>query len=284
MAAKKPVKTVRMRRLAAFLRESRLAAGLSPEEAAAAADVSRAWIYRAEKAEVHPQANNVKAVLRAYGVTDEDEIRRIAAIARDAARPNWWESYDLSSDHASFVALEAEASQKFVWESSLIPGLLQTPRYARAVTMAGPDELAPDRVEELVQVRVERQKLLFREEPLQLTAIIDQAVLGRMAGSAGIMHEQLMHLREMAEVPNVTVSVLPAAVGAHPGMNGPFAILQFPDDTDSDLVYCEMPAGAAFLEKPQEVERTHRVFSRLAALSATPSDTIDLVARYAADL
>lgn len=283
MATGKPVRTIRLRRLASILREKRLAAGLSPEQAAARADVSRAWVYRAENAEARPQPNNVKAVLLACGVTDPEEIRQVVTLAKDAARPNWWESYALTRELAGLIALEAEACEKRVWEPSLVPGLLQVPGYAREVITSGPDYLDPERVEQLVRVRLERQKALWRENPLRVVAVIDEAVLRRVIGSEDVMREQLAHLAGMAEHPHVVVRVLRDRAGAHPGMTGPFTILRFPAEVDGDIVYCEGPAGAVYAEKPAELERSRRAFSQLSALALPPGETLDLLRETARD-
>ena len=282
---KEQVPTVRSRRLAAILREKREASGLSVTVAAEKAYLAPSWVYRAEKPNCRPEPNNVAAILRVYGVTDEDEIRRVTGIARDAARPGWWDSYALSPDHAEFVAAEAEAVTKLVWEPSIVPGLLQVPGYARAVIASGPEKLTPGRVEELVRVRMERQRVLTRDDPLRLTVIIDEAVLRRVVGSRALMREQLWHLAEAAGQGPAVVRVLPDETGAHPAMRGPFTILRYADPaTDHDVIYCETVAGALYAETDDVADCARSAFSRLETLALGRRESMEKVARYAADL
>ena len=281
MKGKPAVPTVRSRRLAAILREKRLGSGLTATEAAHRADLSPATVYRAEEPACRLSPNNVKALLAVYGVTGQDEIRRIVALAREAATNGWWQAWDLSEHYAAFVALEAGAAEKIVWEPSLVPGLLQTAAYARAVIAAGPEYLPRGRLDKLVRVRAERQKALYREDPLRLSAVIDEAVLHRPVGTPAVMREQLAHLREAAQMPNVTVRVLPSSAGAHPAMTGPFQILRYPDVADHDVLYTESLAGPVWAEEPHDLERAHRAFSRLSALALTPGDSLSLIAAAA---
>lgn len=283
-ARKEQTPTVRSRRLAARLRELRDASGLSATVAGEKAYLSYNWVYRAEKPNCRPEPNNVAAILKVYGVTDEAEVRQLVELAKEASRPGWWDRYRLSADHATLVAFEAEAAAKKVWTPSLIPGLLQTPDYARAVIAAGPDDLKPRRITELVTMRGKRQAALRRDGPLQLAVIVDEAVLRRIVGGRDVMRAQLGHLFEMAHLPNVTVRVLPDGSGEHPGMAGPFTILRFPDPSDADVLFVESLAGNVYAEKAEDVERAHRVFARLETLSLDPGGSMDLVARFAADL
>ena len=282
---KEQVPTVRSRRLAAILREKREASGLSATVAAEKAYLAASWVYRAEMPNCRPNPNNVAAILRVYGITDEDEIRRVVGLARDAARPGWWDSYELTSDHAEFVAAEAEASVKLVWEPSLIPGLLQVPAYAREVIASGPEKLTPGRIGELVRVRMERQRVLTRDDPLRLTVIIDEPVLRRVVGTRALMREQLWHLAEVAEQGPAVVRVLPEETGAHPAMRGPFTILRYADPaTDHDVVYCETVAGALYAETVEVADRARSAFSHLETLALGRRDSMEKVASYAADL
>ena len=280
MTKKEPVPTVRSRRLAATLRSARLAAGLSAAEAARRADVSDETVYRGEKPGCRLSPNNVKALLQVYaqrGAISAAEIPMFVELAKEAARPGWWQDYRLSERLAMFVALEAEACDEHLWEPSRIPGLLQVPGYARAVIEAGADWLEPARVDDLVRVRMERQKVLVREDPLRVMAVIDESAVRHMIGGPALMREQLAHLRETAAMPNAVVRVLPSDAGAHPGMDGPFAILRYPDQSHPDVLYAETAAGGMAFENAADVERAHRAFSRLSALALAPGRSIDLI-------
>lgn len=280
-----PSPTVRSRQLAQKLRRYREAAGVTQAHVAHHLNHTIQWISRTENAKTcRPSVGDVRSLLSLYGVTDTLEIAQVVALATEARQPGWWQAFDLSSTHGTFVALEAEAESKLAWEPQLIPGLLQVPGYARVVIASGPDPLLPGRVEELVRVRMERQKVLFREAPLIIEEIIDEAVLRRVIGTPALMKEQLQHLCEQAEAPNVTLRVLPDGVGAHPAVTGPFTILRYPDDDDHDVLYCETPAGMMYAEHPADAARANRIFSHLKTLALSPRETIDLAARYAADL
>lgn len=285
MARTEQFTTVRSRRLAGYLKGKRLAAGLSYEQAALEADLSAMTIRRAEDpATCRPKPNNVKAMLAAYGVTDPAEIRRAAETAKETARRGWWDAYGLSPEHAGFIDAEAAACAKLVFEPSLIPGLLQVTAYTRVVIASGPEPLPPGRVEELVRVRMERQKLLCREEPLRLSVIIDEAVLRRAVGTPALMRDQLWHLADAAQSGPAVVRILPDSAGAHPAMTGPFTILRYPDESDPDVLYCETLAGALYAESERALERAHRAFSHLEALALPQRESMERIAEYAADL
>ena len=273
-----PVPTVRSRRLAGILRDKRRAAGRTQAEVARHLGRTVRWVSRTETpAECRPSVGDVRALLAFYRVTDPAEVDAIAAIAAEVREPGWWHEYDLPSKLATFVALETEAAAGFVWESSLVPGLLQTEAYARAVISAGPDWLAPDRIDALVSARARRQKILHREEPLHLAAIIDEAVLRRVVGGREVMAEQLARVREAAEAPNVTVRLLLSSAGAHPGQTGPFTILRYGDKDGRDVLYCENPAGGMYYEDEADVQRAHRAFGRLGSMSLSPARSIAFI-------
>jgi hypothetical protein len=277
--------TVRSRRLAGILAAYRKAAGLRQPEVAAYVGRTSVWVSRTETpATCRPSVGDVRALLTLYGVTDPAEIDRVISLAGEVRQPGWWHDYDLSQSHAELVALESEAKGKRVFEIAFIPGLLQTEGYARAVIAAGPDNLDEGRVAKLVRVRMERKKILHRPAPLMLHAIADEAALRRPAGGLAVMRAQLAHLGEAARAPNVTFQVLPFSAGAHPGMAGSFTILEYPHPDDHDVLYTETAAGATYAEDAGRIDRAYRAFAHLAALSLPPGETMDLVARYAADL
>jgi hypothetical protein len=280
-----PSPTVRSRRLAAILRHYRLRTDLLQRDVARHVNRTVQWVCRVENAATcRPSVGDVRSLLALYQVTDPAEVERVATLAAEVKQNGWWHEYDLSAAHATFVGLEAEASQKRVWEPLLIPGLLQIPDYARAIITAGPDDLPPGRVEELVRVRAERQKLLVRPVPLVLHAITDEAALRRQVGSPALMRAQMAHIAEVAQAPNVTVQVLPFSAGAHQGMTGAFTILGYPDPDDHDIVYCDTPAGPVYTEDDDDIGRAHRAFANLSAASLSAGDSMDLIAKAAVGL
>jgi hypothetical protein len=277
--------TVRSRQLARTLRELRKSRDIKQAVVARHLNHTVQWVVSVEKpATCRPSVGDVRALLALYGVTDQTTIERVVDLAREAKRPGWWHNYELSEKHATFIGLEAEAETELTWEKALIPGLLQTEAYARAIIASGPDRLQADRIDELTRVRIERQKVLCRPVPLRLHAIIGEGVLRWTVGGPAVMRAQLQHLCEAAEAPNITVQAVPFTAGAHPGMTGSLTILRYPATADPDVLYCDTAAGAVYSEDSSALDRAHRVFSHLAAISLSPRATIGLAARYAAEL
>jgi hypothetical protein len=276
--------TVRSRRLAGILKDYRLASGLKLAAAAAYVGKTSAWLSKSEKpATCRISVGDVRCLLTLYGVTDEAEVERVIALAAQVKEPGWWHGYDLPESYAAFVALESEAEQESAWEPQLVPGLLQTADYARVVIAMGKGDVSPARLEQLVRVRAERAKVLHRPGPLSLHAVFGENVLRRGAGGAAVMVPQLRHLEDMMRA-GVLLQVLPFAAGAHPGMDGAFTVLRYPDPADPDVLYAETPAGALYVEDDSAVRKSQRAFADLSALALSPRDTMDMVARYAAGL
>jgi hypothetical protein len=138
---------------------------------------------------------------------------------------------------------------------SLIPGLLQTGDYARAVITGTLPMATQTEVDQRVQARLERQDRLHGDPPLELWAIVDEAAIRRMVGGPEVMHDQLAHLAQAADLPNVTLQVIEFSVGAHPGMPGSFAYMEFSEPTDPELVYVDTLAGDLFLEAEADLRR-----------------------------
>jgi len=163
----------------------------------------------------------------------------------------------------------------------VVPGLLQTEEYARQTFRNGPRELDRDDIERRVQVRMERQRVLAREDRPRLWAVLDEAVIRRVVGGPEVMREQLRHLIDCAEQGKTTLQVVPFGAGAHAGTTGPFVILDFPETTDPDVVYVETLAGDIYLEAPTDVDRYTLAFARLLAAALHPDDSVRLVQQAA---
>jgi transcriptional regulator with XRE-family HTH domain len=275
--------TLRGRRLAIELTRHREAAGLSREEAARQLEWSTSTIFRIETGRSRPQPGNVKVLLDLYGVS-EPERDGLIQLTRDARRPGWWHSFRdvLPNPYEVYIGFEAGAASIRNFEPVVVPGLLQTEEYARQMSRGGPRELDRDEIERRVQVRVERQRILVREDRPRLWAVIDEAVIRRVVGSPEVMHEQLLHLVEAAEQGRTTLQVVPFGAGAHAGTTGPFIVLDFPEPTDPAVVYVETLAGDIYLEARPDVERYTLAFDRLLAAALHPDDSMRLV-QHAAD-
>jgi transcriptional regulator with XRE-family HTH domain len=278
--------TVRRRRLAAVLRELREARGLTVADAAKSIDCDPSRLSRVERAIYPPpRGPELRILLALYGVTGED-AEKLVVIGREARQKGWWHSYkdSVTDGYLTFIGLEDAAETIRAFEAALIPGLLQTGDYARAIVAGGPLHLDPGQAEARVQVRMDRQKLLTREAPLHLHAVIDEAILSRPVGGTAVMREQLAHLAGCAQMTDVTMQVLPASCGMYPSMAGAFQVIRFPDPEDPDVGYADTPLGTLYTDDPDDVDRLNRAFQNLSAAALPPHASMEAVARAAASM
>ncbi len=256
-------------------------AGMSYEQAAEAIYSSPWTIRRMERAEGGLKPLTVKSLLTAYGVTDVRESDAFLALAKDASKPGWWHTYTdvLPGWFRTFVGLEEAASLIRGYEPHAVPGLLQTPDYARASVQVGFPEATSDEAGRRVALRLARQKILDRPNPPRLWVVIDETALRRPAATTGpgVMRAQLDRLIDAAERPNITLQVLPFTAGLHPAMHGLFYLLRFPDEQMPDIVYGEHMTSAFYLDKPQEAAAYLEVLDRICAQAASADDTVKLL-------
>lgn len=227
-----------------------------------------------------PSVRDIRDLLDEYGVTDERKREGMLTLAREGRQRGWWDTMGLPGTTTTFIGLEAEAETELSWRTGILPGLVQTADYARAVMRNGPAELPDEEIERRVEARLKRQTLLT-EGGLRLWVVMDEAVLRRTVGGPEVMRAQMKHLLEVAKLPRVTFQTVPFDVGAHPGTNGSFAIVQFPDP-DLPAVYVEAIAGELFIEEPPEVRQYEVAFQRLTAMAMPPDATLKLIAASAA--
>jgi transcriptional regulator with XRE-family HTH domain len=284
MASASP--TVRRRQLGRELKRLREEAGKTREDAARHLDMSVPAISRYEVGSGGIRAKAVLELLDLYGVTDEDLRQQLADLARQGRVRGWWSAYAsvIGYGYSTFIGFEEAAVEILDYGTLIVPGLLQTEGYARAVIGAGlPKTLSEAEVERRVQVRIERQSRLAAG--LQLWAIIDESVIRRHVGGRDVMRAQLEHLVKFADSPNVTIQVLPYEAGAYPGMLGAFTILSFEDPlTSPDVVYIEgVNGGDQFLEaidtRPYSLQ-----FNGLRAVGLDPATSAKMIAAAARDL
>ncbi len=267
--------TVRRRQLMAELKRLREAARLTQEDVAERLDWHPTKVMRIETGRTAPHPNDVRLMLDLYGVTDRDQASALVKLAKDARQRGWWYSYRdvLLNRYEFFIGLEWEASSIRDFELAMIPGLLQTEDYARALITSGPLQLDRDDVERLVEVRMTRQRALTRQDGPRLWAILDEAAIRRVVGGAAVMRAQLDHLAEANERPNITIQVVPYGAGAHPGQLGPFIILEFAQPTEPEVVYMETVGGNLYVDKAEEVHLYTAAFERLHAAALSPAET-----------
>jgi transcriptional regulator with XRE-family HTH domain len=276
-----PSPTVRRRELGARLRALRLAADLTVEDVAGRMEVSPAKISRIETAARGVSLADVRFLCDLYQV-DEQERERLLRLTRESRRRSWWQRYGLDESVATYVGLEDAAVAIQQYETSLVPPLLQTEAYARAVTAGAGPWLSDDQVEELVATRMTRQALLSSQRPPELWAILDEAALRRIVGGPQVMREQLDQLAARSRSARVVVQVIGLEAGAHPGMDSAFAVLELEEVTD--VVYVEGLMGYFFLQNQGDVVRYRRAFDQLRAIALSPADSRDRMRAVAAAL
>jgi transcriptional regulator with XRE-family HTH domain len=282
--------TVRRRRLAAELKRLRTGAGLTGEQVAERLSPLGRWsaskVSRIETGRVAVHHGDVADLLDLYGLTGGPLRDELVEIARESGKRGWWQSYrDVLPGHITPI-LDFEASSsaiRFV-HNQLVPGLLQTPAYARALIRSCNPDAEPDQVDRLVSLRLDRQKVLERADPPRLWVILDEAALRRPVGGGQAMREQLRKLAEQSEAAYTVVQVIPFQAGEHTGLDMPFTILSFPGDDEPDVVYLEQFTTACYIEDEYDVKRYSGNFNRLRASALDPARTRTLIMRATEEL
>jgi transcriptional regulator with XRE-family HTH domain len=265
------------------LRES---GNLTGDDVAERLGWSASKISRLENARQAPRFADVRRLLDLYGA-DGTYREQLLQLARDAVRRGWWEAFSdaLPEQYASYIGLEIEAEAIWQWETQVVPGLLQTEAYAQAVEQRShsTEVIPPSRVDARVEARLARQDVLTREMPLQLSVVLDEALLLRQYGDAAVMADQLRHLEELSDLPNLNLQVLPLE-GPHPIATGSFTLLQFPlvgGIKFHDVVYIEHLNGCSYLEEETETYRHRLSFERLRAEALGPAESMERISRIA---
>jgi transcriptional regulator with XRE-family HTH domain len=269
--------TVRRRELGALLRALRNQNGLTVDQVAERLLCSPSKVSRMETGHGAATPRDIRDLCDLYAVT-EGERERMMRLAHESKQQGWWHSHDL--DFGTYVGLEEDATATRCYQSTIVPGVLQTADYARAVHEVVLPRLLPDRIEELVEVRMIRQRRLTQDNPPRFTAVLDEAALHRMVGGHRVMAAQLDKILEMSAMPNIAVQILPYQLGAHPAMESNFIIVELPLPTPG-VVFVEGLIGSLYLERSDDLDRYHTVFEQLQAIALNPKDTIDLIASLA---
>ena len=271
--------TVRRRRLGAELRRHRELAGLTIDQVAEQLDCSASKISRLETGQTGSNPRDVRDMLALYGVGDT-ELEELLSVARETRQRGWWQPYG-SILTGAYVGFEAAADRIRSYEAQCVPGLLQTADYARSMIAAVHTGRPRQEVDDRVHIRLGRQALLTQEDPVQFWCVLDEAALRRPVGGREVMRCQLEHLVRESARPNVTLQVLPMAAGEHPGMEGSFVIMSFPDAADPDTVYVTIATGGVFQEKPDDVSRYEIIFDRLQKMALSSAESTEFIATMA---
>ncbi|MFD3519447.1 helix-turn-helix domain-containing protein [Streptomyces sp. NPDC058653] len=273
--------TVRRRRLGQELRRLREVKGMTAEEVAERLLVSQSKISRLENGRRSISQRDVRDLCGVYEVEDNRIVESLMQMAKDSRQQGWWHAFG-DIPYSVYIGLETDAASLRVYEPQVVPGLLQTRRYAEALITGALPETSPADVEKRVSVRVRRQERVNApEQPLRLWAVIDESALRRVVGDRNLMREQLEFLGELSQLPHVTVQVLPFDMGAHPGISGHYAILEFPDATDSSVVYIEGVTSDLYLEKANDVQKYSVMYEHLRAQALNADQTREFISDIA---
>jgi transcriptional regulator with XRE-family HTH domain len=269
--------TVRRRELGALLRALRNERGLTVEQVAGELLCSPSKVSRMETGQRGATLRDIRDLCDLYGVSEAAERERFMTLAREGKQQGWWQSFELP--HSTFVGLEQAAVSMKIFHSAVVPGLLQTAGYTRALHQAYTPPLEPEIIEQRIEERLTRQQqVLDQADPPRIEIVMDEAVLHRPVGGAAVIREQLGRIAEVAGRKEVTIQILPFEVGAHPALESDFIILEFSGQAAS-MVYVEGLAGQIYLDRPQDVERYLDVFERLRDVAEGPKDSVTRIAK-----
>lgn len=273
--------TLRLRRLATKLRQARESAGYTTAQVGAELGWSPGKVSKMETTETKRiKAADLDRLLNLYKIEDPETREAMHALARDARERGWWAKYREIFGDQALPDFEAEASVIRSFEGLVVPGLLQTPEYARALFQGG-RYTGPEDIERRVIARMARKEILTRfNNPVRLRVVMDEAALRRMIGGWEVMAAQLRHLLYMAELPNIDIQLLPFEAGSHAALVAPFSILEFPEYLNPPIVHVDTVTDSVFFEQPGDVERYSATFGDIqgTAMSTTQS------AKFIADL
>ncbi|WP_069886589.1 helix-turn-helix domain-containing protein [Streptomyces luteocolor] len=273
--------TVRRRRLGQELRRLRELKGMTAEEVAERLLVSQSKISRLENGRRSISQRDVRDLCGVYEVEDHRIVDSLMQMAKDSRQQGWWHSFG-DIPYSVYIGLETDAASLRVYDPQAVPGLLQTRAYAEALITGALPETTPTDIEKRVQVRMRRQdRIASPENPLRLWTVLDESALRRVVGSRHLMRDQLEHLVEQSQLPHVTVQVIPFEMGAHPGLNGQYAILEFPDAADSSVVYIEGVTSDLYLEKANDVQQYSVMYEHLRAQALNVEQSRQLIADIA---
>lgn len=271
------------RRLGAELRRLRLRCGLTLDEVAERMTCSTSKISRLETGKGVPKVPDVRELMRIYHVESDTEEEMLLRLVKDGREHGWWEELTdgvhperhVLDAPGRYAALESDAVAVRSFDTVVVPGMLQTRAYARAVIGTTlPHRDAAD-IDRLTELRIRRQGALDRTdpEPLRYLAVLDEAVLHRVVGSEEVMAEQLRHLIEAGALPNVTVRILPFSAGFQRAHAGHFMVLDIPSEFGSDVVFIEGRAGDTYLDSPADVALYQDVLADVAARALDPHES-----------
>ncbi|MFF4223169.1 helix-turn-helix domain-containing protein [Streptomyces abikoensis] len=268
--------TIRQRRFARILRDLRTSAGLKHTDAAEALACTPSKLTRLENAQSGIRVVDLRILLDLYGVTDPKRREEIEAMARGASQKGWWNRVG-DPDYAAYIAVEQDASELYNVETSLIPGLLQTPAYTEAVIRLLVPDATDEHISTQVKVRTERRKVLSRATPLHLWVVLAESVLYHQVASPKVMAEQWEFLLAASRETNIELQILRRESPLNACLSGPFVIMSFPEAADSDIVYTVSNRSTVYYEEAPDVEEYTTLFRRLNMAAENLDRSRDLI-------
>ncbi|GAA2802699.1 helix-turn-helix transcriptional regulator [Kribbella solani] len=269
--------------LGVHLRRLREDAGVTRSDAGWAIRGSESKISRLELGRVGFKVRDVDDLLTLYKLDDPEERDRLLTLAREANNPGWWQRYDdlTPAWFHSYLGLEMAADLIRTFELQFVPGLLQTPEYARAVVQLGQQDQPLSRAEQdrLISLRMSRQEVLTRQRPARLWAVVDESVLRRPIGGVKVLRAQLEFLLEASRRHNVTLQIIPFEKGGYTSTGGAFTLLRFNDADLPDIVYIEHLTSAVYLDKREELDTYAVTMDAVSITAAQPRETETLIRR-----
>jgi transcriptional regulator with XRE-family HTH domain len=250
--------------------------GLTVEQVAERLMCSPSKVSRMETGQRGATLRDVRDLCDLYGVADQVERDRMMTLAREAKQQGWWQAYGLP--YSTYVGLEAEAVSISQYQSGVVPGLVQTAEYARVMGQNAVGKYSSDVIDQWVEAKLTRQKLLTRDNPPYLWILLDEGVLRRPVGGEAVMAAQMERLVEVSSLPNVTLQVIPYSAGAHPAMEDNFRLLEF-QGASPPLVFSEGLLGFVYLERSEDIERHREVFERLQSIAQSSKDSAAFIVR-----
>jgi transcriptional regulator with XRE-family HTH domain len=290
MAVETTGSTVPRRQLGRYLRELRSGQRITVKTAAEKLEWSEAKIWRIETGQTSLRSLDVEAMCRVYDAPP-DLTEALMGLAKETKAKGWWHAYGdvIPEGFDVYIGLEEAASLLSMYQSELVPGLLQTEDYARTVIKDGMED--EEQIDRLVHVRIARQALIQRTTvPLELRAVLNEAVIRRPVGGHAVMAAQLDRLAEAAGWTNVSLRVVPFSTGLHKGVtSGPFYVLRFPlngdgQESEPATVYVNGFTGDLYLDKRHEVDRYANAFESIWSAALDETASRNLIHRTAREL
>ncbi|MCW2890494.1 MAG: hypothetical protein JWL58_7356 [Streptosporangiaceae bacterium] len=269
--------TLRRRELGARLRKLRQDAGLTSEEVASRLLCSLTKVSRMETGERTATLRDIRDLCQIYEITDPLVREGLNTLAREARQRGWWQNYEDLGKVTTLIDLQTAAVSVTEYQTSVVPGLLQTEVYTRAIIRGLLPGIRQETLEERTEARLVRQRLLEGEDAPRYWVLLDESVLRRQIGGHVAMKAQLEKLITMADLSNITIQVIPYEVGAHPGLNSNFTFLEFGEELIGPVVFVEGLAGDLYLEHRTDIERYREAIEHLRAVAISPVESLNFI-------